>query len=303
MRVLVTGGTGFIGSALIERLLLRNDIVTALTRRVRDGATPGVRWVEWDPDHDGDWQRALAEQDAVVHLAGETAAGRRYTPEVEQRILESRVGSTTRVVDGIAKLPPEARPKVLVCASGVGYYGNLDDDRPLDESAPPGDDFLARVCVAWEGAAREAERSGVRVVSTRIGFVLGNGGGALSRLVPIFKSFVGGPLGSGKQMVSWIHLADTVGAMLHALDDTGVRGPMNVAAPNAVTNAELSKTLGHVLKRPSILSAPAFALKALFGDGAEPLLGGQRAVPRVLLEQGYRFRFTELEAALRDLLG
>jgi uncharacterized protein (TIGR01777 family) len=194
-----------------------------------------------------------------------------------------------------------ARPRVFVCASGVGYYGARGEEA-LDESAPAGDDFLARVCADWENAARRAAELGVRVVSGRTGLALGRGGGVLARLVPLFKVFVGGPIGSGRQMTSWIHLDDLVGAYVHALDTPSLSGPANFAAPNAVTNAELAKTLGRVLGRPALLPAPAFALRALFGEGAEPLLTGQRAAPNALFASGFRFRFTELEAALRDLL-
>jgi len=302
MRVLVTGGTGFIGRALVERLLARGDSVTGLTRNAGKPGARGVAWVEWDPRRAGAWQQAIAGHDAVVHLAGETAAGRRYTPEVEREILESRVGSTERLIEAIHAAPGERRPRVFVCASGVGYYGNHDDDARLDETAAAGSDFLARVCVEWEAAARAAESAGVRAVSMRIGFVLGRDGGALARLVPIFKAFIGGPLGSGRQRVPWIHLTDVIGAFLHAIDHEILRGPVNIAAPNGVTNKAFARTLGSVLGRPSALPAPAFALRILFGDGAEPILGGQHAVPRALLEAGYRFQFPELEPALRDLL-
>jgi uncharacterized protein (TIGR01777 family) len=302
MKIVLTGATGFIGGVMLERLLARGDAVTALTRRV-SAATParsGLRWVEWEPRADGLWQRELDGQDAVIHLAGEMAAGRRYTEKVQREILASRVGPTERIVAAIGKAATP--PRVLVCASGVGHYGPHEGAEPLDEQAPPGNDFLAKVTVAWEAAARAAERFGVRVVNARIGFVLGHGG-ALARMVPMFKSFIGGKLGSGQQMVSWIHVNDVVGAMLHALSETTLNGPMNTVAPNAVNNAELSKALGRVLGRPAVLPAPAFALRLLFGDGAEPLLTGQHAVPRALLDHGYVFQFTELRAALTDLFG
>lgn len=301
MRVLITGASGFIGSALVERLLGRGDEVTAFTRRPDDSRLRrDVRWLGWDPRSAGGWQQQLGGYDGIVHLAGETAVGRRYTPELRREILESRAGLTTRLVDGLRQT--SERPRVLVSASGVSFYGKRDDATPLDESAPVGDEFLSEVCVAWEAAAAKVTELGTRAVSARIGFVLGRGGGALQTLVPIFKAFAGGPIGSGRQWVSWIHLADIVGGMLHALDDAELSGPVNFAAPNAVTNAELSKTLAKVLGRPALLPAPAFALRALFGDGAEPLLSGQRVVPRALLERGYVFRFTDLESALRSLL-
>lgn len=301
MRILITGGSGFIGSALVERLLARGDTITALTRRLPTNETRArLRWALWEPERDGAWQNELAGQDAVIHLAGSPAVGKRYTDSVREEIRKSRVESTQRVVAGMGRVQPP--PRVLVCASGVGYYG-ARDATPLDESAPAGEDFLAQVCVAWEAAARAAEQHGARVVSGRIGYVLGRGGGALGKLVPIFKAGIGGKLGSGQQMQSWIHLDDVVGAFMHALDEARLSGPMNVAAPNAVSNAELSKELARALHRPALIPAPSFALRALFGEGAEPILTGQNALPRALLETGYRFRFTELRAALADLLG
>jgi len=301
LRIVLTGATGFIGSKVLDRLLARGDSVTALTRDVPVAAMPaGVRWVKWEPRENGAWQRELDGHDAVIHLAGETAAGRRYNDAVRKEILASRVEPTERIVAAMAKVP--SPPRVLVCASGVGYYGPHEDRAPLDENSPPGSDFLAQVCLAWEAAARSAEGLGARVVSGRIGFVLGHGG-ALSKMLPIFKSFVGGTLGDGKQMVSWVHVDDVVGAFLHAVDTATLRGAMNVVAPHAVDNAELTAELGRVLGRPALLPAPGFALRALFGDGAEPLLTGQHVVPRALLEHGYRFQFTELSVALADLLG
>lgn len=304
MRVTITGGTGFIGSAVMRGLLERGDEVTGFSRGVSKKPTAGlerVTWKTWDPEHDGPWQDALDGEDAVVHLAGEPAVGKRFTDSVKREILESRVNSTQRIVRAIEKA--RVKPSVLVHASGVGFYGVSTGDTPLTEAAPAGDDFMAQVCVAWEAAAREAEAFGTRVVATRFGLVLGRDGGLLGKLVPIFRSFAGGPLGDGKQMMPWVHLSDVVGAILKALDDPSLSGPVNVTAPNPVSNRELSATLGRVLRRPAILPAPGFALKMLYGgEGAAPILTGQRALPQVLLDHGYGFRFTELEPALRDVL-
>lgn len=303
MRVVVSGGSGFIGRAVIERLLLRGDSVTALTRHVTSDLRQHerLRWAAWDPEREGDWQRELRGHDALVHLAGSPAVGRRFTDEARRDIMDSRVVSTRLLVEGLGKLGPSECPRVFVCASGTGFYGPCGDDE-VDEFAEAGRDFLAQVCVEWEDAARSADRYGVRVVHSRFGFVLGRGGGALAKLVPIFKAYAGGKIGNGKQWVPWVHLDDVAGAILHALGEPSLFGPMNVCAPTAVTNAELSRAIGKVLHKPALLPAPAFALKLLYGEGAEPILTGQRAVPRVLLSHGYSFRFVDLETALRDLL-
>lgn len=298
-RVLISGGTGFLGSALVERLLARSDQVTVLTRRIPSAPRAGVRWALWDPTTNGEWQRELEQHDAVIQLAGSSAVGRRYTDAVRRDIMDSRVQSTARLVTAIERATQ--RPKVFLCASGVGYYGNREDVA-VEENAPPGDDFLARVCVEWEGAAQQVERFGVRRVSARIGFVLGRNGGALERLVPLFKAGIGGKLGNGRQKVSWIHIDDVVGAFLHAMDNTLMAGPMNVTAPTPVTNSDLTRHLAEVLHRPALIPAPSFALRALFGEGADPLLTGQAALPRALLDHGYTFHFTNLHTALSDLL-
>ena len=304
MRVVVTGGSGFIGSALIDRLLARGDSVTAFTRRVTSDLKKAdrLRWAAWDPMREGDWQREVEGHDAVVHLAGASAVGRRYTEAVRREIMDSRVVPARLLAEAMGKVTSASqRPRVFVCASGVGFYGPRGDEE-LDEYAPAGRDFLAQVCVEWEEAARSADRFGVRVVSTRIGFVLGKNGGALAKLVPIFKAFAGGKIGDGKQWVPWIHLEDVAGAMVYSLGEPSLIGAVNVVAPNPVTNAEFSRALGKALKRPALLPAPAFALKALYGEGAEPILTGQRAVPSALVSHGYPFRFVELPAALSDLL-
>ncbi|MFZ5894589.1 MAG: TIGR01777 family oxidoreductase [Myxococcota bacterium] len=302
MRILVTGGSGFIGGVLIDRCLARGDRVTAFTRRVSSDlkSHEGLRWVKWEAESEGEWQKEIAGQDAIVHLAGASAVGRRFTAEVRREITESRVVPTKLLVEGIGKVAVSERPRVFVCASGVGFYGPRGDEE-VDEWAEAGRDFLAEVCVEWEDAARGAERHGVRVVHARFGFVLGRGGGALARLEPIFKAFVGGKLGSGQQWQPWVHVDDVVGAMLHAISEPSLIGPMNVVAPNPVRNAEFSRALGKALGRPALLPAPSFALRALFGEGAEPMLTGQRAVPRALLSHGYAFRFVDLDAALKDL--
>jgi len=304
MRVVISGGTGFIGRHLATRLAARGDDLVILTR---SGKLPAelsgsgrVTAAAWDPPAPGAWQQSIDGADAIVHLAGEQAVGQRYTAAVKARIHASRVHSAERLVEAIASA--EKKPRVFVTASGVGYYGGHRDAEPLDESSPPGNDFLAEVCQQWEGAARTAERYGVRVAIARLGVVFGRGGGALETMVRPFKLFAGGPIGSGRQCFAWVHLEDAISALLLLLDDDSCRGPFNVVAPRTPSQAEVAHALGKVLGRPSIMPAPSFALKLLFGEGALPLITGQNAVPRALREHGFEWKFGDLSAALEDCL-
>jgi uncharacterized protein (TIGR01777 family) len=297
-RVLVAGGSGFIGRALVARLLGRNDEVTVLTRAAT-GVQGSVRSEHWDPS-DASSARLAAPYDVIVNLAGEQAVGVRYTARTKDRILKSRVDSTAWLVRAIERAAQ--KPRVFVAGSAIGYYGSQLDSTRVDESAPAGSDFLALVCVAWEGAALRAESFGVRVVRARTGIVLSEQGGPLESLVRPFKWFVGGPIGSGEQGFSWIHLDDEIAALLRCIDDESLRGPVNLCAPEPVSNTQVSRVVGELLRRPAALKAPGFALKALFGEGAEPLLGGQWGVPRALLQAGFEFRYSEIHAALRAAL-
>jgi uncharacterized protein (TIGR01777 family) len=233
-------------------------------------------------------------------LSGEQAVGVRYTERAKAAISSSRVDSTNWLVRAIERA--QDKPSVFVCASGTGYYGSTLSSERLDESAPAGSDFLARVCVAWEAAAQAAEAFAVRVVRARIAPVLSEHGGALEALLRPFEWFVGGPIGSGKQGFPWIHLDDQIAALLRACDDGALSGPVNFCAPEPIANAELSRIIGELLGRPAFLKAPSFALKALFGDGAEPLLGGQFAVPRALERVGFQFRYADVRSALTAIL-
>lgn len=300
MQVLVAGGTGFIGRALVQELLAAGHGVVVLTRRaVKEGALfpPPVTIRRWSP-REPLRPSLLAGADAVVNLAGASIA-RRWTQAAKREILSSRTETTAALVK--AMQASSSPPRVLVNASAVGYYGPRGDEF-VTETDPPGEDFLARVCREWEAAATAAEAAGVRVVRLRIGLVLGRGG-ALARMSLPFRFFVGGPIGSGKQWMPWIHIDDLTGLIRFALEEDSLRGAVNGTAPNPVRNRDFARTLGRVLRRPALLPAPAFALRLVFGEMAEMLLTGQRAIPKAALAAGFRFRFTELEPALRAIYG
>jgi uncharacterized protein (TIGR01777 family) len=297
-RIIVTGGSGYIGSALVRHLVARGDEVTVLTRSASAAGNP--RRVQWDPYTVGDWANALDGADAVVHLAGERAVGTRYTPEVKQRIYDSRIVTTRNIVAALARA--ERKPRVFVSASAVGYYGNRPASQQVDESSPPGEDFLARLCVDWEAEAERAEALGVRVVNPRIGVVLGPGDGPLKVMALPFKMFVGGKLGSGEQGVSWIHLDDAVRALTLCLDDDALPRKVNVCSPSPCSNAELSAAIAKTLGRPNLFTVPRFGLKALFGEGAETILTGQYAVPTALKNSGFDYAFSTVRPALQAAL-
>jgi uncharacterized protein len=298
VRVAVTGATGTIGRALVEALLERGDAVTVLTRNPAraEELLPDTHPVEWrDPLAQPAPAEALNGRDAVVHLAGEEIA-QRWSDAAKRRIRESRELGTRNLVAGLRLADPH--PRVLVSQSAVGYYGPRGDER-IDETAPPGSDFLAGVVVAWEREARSAEELGLRVVTTRTGVVLSESGGALAKMLPPFKLGVGGPVAGGGQYMPWIHLDDVVGAMLRAIDDDSLSGALNVTAPEPVTNRELSRTLGRVLVRPAITAVPGFALRLLYGEMGMIVTTGQRVIPARLTAAGYEYRHPQLEEALR----
>lgn len=294
-RVAVTGASGFIGSALVARLRQEGVDVRRLVRRA-----PRAGEAAWDPDRDFIAPDALDGVEAVVHLAGESIA-QRWTDGVRRALRDSRLRGTTLVARAVAERASAVR--VLVSGSAVGIYGDRGDEL-LDESSAPGDDFLGRLAVEWEGAAEAARDAGVRVVHPRTGIVLSPHGGALARLLPPFRLGVGGPIGSGRQWMSWIALGDMVDALVFALREPALAGPANFVAPVPVTNRELGTTLGRVLHRPALLPVPPIALKLLFGGEMvdATLLASQRAVPRALEAAGFRFAFPSLEAALRHEL-
>jgi len=298
MKVLVSGSTGLIGSALVRGLAGAGH---GVTRLVRSSLGAGLDGVRWDPEAGAVDLEGMEGHDAVVHLSGENIAGARWTPERKARIRDSRVGGTRLLCDALLRL--DRPPQVLVCASATGYYGDRGGE-VLREESPPGKGFLAEVCREWEAATEGVVRNGLRVVNLRIGMVLCAEGGALEKMLPAFRSGVGGRIGSGEQFMSWIALPDLVGVIRHALSSASLQGPVNAVAPHPVTNREFTKTLGRVLGRPTVALLPAFVVRLLFGEMAdELLLASARVAPAKLLASGYRFAFPELETALRPLLG
>ena len=297
MKVLIAGGTGFIGAPLCRELAQRGHDVTVVTRQPeRHRAGERLRFVSWDGDA---WRGGLAEAGGVVNLAGESIAADRWTARRKLALQESRLQTTRRLVDAMASGP--TRPACLVTASAIGYYGARGDEL-LDEHAPPGRGFLAELCRAWEAEARRAEPLGVRVVVMRIGLVLGPGGGALARMIPPFRWGIGGPLGSGRQWMSWVHRDDVIGMTEWVLSHPDVSGPVNVTAPQPVTMRAFCEALGRALRRPSWALVPGAALRLLLGEMAEVILSGQRVLPRAALDCGYAFRYPELEPALQNCL-
>jgi NAD dependent epimerase/dehydratase family enzyme len=325
-RVTVTGATGLIGPQLTQALLLRGAEVTVLTRDPeRARAKLGeVTAIAWDPLAQAAPVAALSGRDAVVHLAGAPVA-QRWSSDAKRAIRESRVTGTRNLLAGLAACADAnggeassgdagggtmdrgeassggGRPRTLVSSSAIGYYGPHGEE-PLDEDAPPGTDFLAQVCVEWEAEAGRASALGMRVVQVRTGIVLDAAGGALGKMLTPFRLGVGGPVAGGRQYMSWIHADDVVGMMLAALEDERWRGPINATAPEPVTNAAFSRALGRALHRPSLLPVPGLALRALYGEMAEIVTTGARAVPAKPLVLGYEFRHPQLEPALRAAL-
>jgi hypothetical protein len=303
MRVTITGATGTIGQALTRELRERGDEVTALSRDAsRASAALGLEAQEWrNPKGEQPPLDSLHGRDGVVNLIGETIA-RRWSDVVKREIRDSRILSTRNLVHALRDVPEGERPGVLVSQSATGRYGAHGDER-LDESAPAAADFLAQVTADWEAEAEKARELGLRVVLTRTGVVLSESGGALEKMLPFFKLGIGGPVAGGRQYVPWVHLDDVVGAIGFALDQESASGPINVTAPQPVTNKELSRTLGRVLRRPAFAPVPSLAVKTLYGEMAELVTTGVRAVPARLEELGYTFRRPSLEDALRDATG
>ncbi|OGW79003.1 MAG: TIGR01777 family protein [Omnitrophica bacterium GWA2_52_8] len=298
MKIAVAGGTGFVGKVLTETLLQQGHELVLLTRNpepYRQFSGRMLKAVAWDGRILNGWERQLESIDAVVNLAGEPIAARRWTAEQKRRIADSRIFATRALVLAIKGV--QRKPGILVNASAVGYYGNVPEGE-VQETAAAGNGFLAEVCAAWEREALEAEKAGVRVVLPRIGIVLEQGDGALAKMIPPFRFYAGGPLGSGKQWMPWIHREDLIRIILFCLSDRCVSGPVNAVAPKPVTMKEFCAGLGKALHRPNWAPVPGFVLKLILGDMAEMLLGGQQAVPEKLRMLGFKFQYPFLDDAL-----
>jgi hypothetical protein len=298
LKALITGGLGFVGTQLSVHLVEKGHEVTIVDHAAQPHAsTPrAVKYVSGDTTTEGVWQDEVGKQDAIINLAG-ASIFRRWTDETKKLIYDSRILTTRNVVEAMG----QNRNVTLCSTSAVGYYG-FRGDEDLAEEDGPGDDFLARLCVDWEDEAHKASRDGARVIVTRFGIVLGKTGGALGQMIPAFKRFVGGPLGSGNQWFSWIHMEDLLRAILFVLDTNDLEGPVNLCSPNPVKNKELAKALGEVLGRPSFLKAPGFMIRAILGEFGSVLLEGQRVIPERLLKAGYVFHYPELTDALREIV-
>jgi uncharacterized protein len=300
MKVFIAGGSGFVGSHMTRFLVDKGFDVTIMARIPERGPRlpEKVNVVAADATKPGEWQYTVGQHDVIINLAG-VSVFHRWDEDYKRLLKKSRVLTTRNLVDAI---PSDAAGRItLLSASGAGYYG-LTEDEELDETRPAGSDFLAQLAHGWEEEAIKAETKGVRVIRARIGIVLGHDGGALSQMVLPFRFLVGGPVGDGKQWISWIHMQDICRAALFAIENKDISGPLNFTAPAPVRNADLAKAIGRVLKRPSFIPGPSFMIKLVLGEFGEYVLKGQRVVPKALLNAGFMFRFSAIEEALHDLL-
>ena len=305
MKVAVTGATGFVGSRLVERLHADDNQLLVLSRSAARAKTffpkmtfPNIEIVEYTPKQAGDWQKAISGCEGVVNLAGEPIAESRWTEERKQSILDSRKLGTQKIVEAIQMA--ESKPSILVNASAIGFYGT-SETATFDESSSAGNDFLADVCQAWETEAQQVKEAGTRLVILRLGIVLGMGG-ALAKMIPPFKLFAGGPIGSGNQWFSWIHLDDIVSLIIEALNNSQMEGVYNATAPNPVRMKQLCDAMGKVMNRPSWLPVPSFALEAMLGEGSKVVLEGQKVLPKRTEEVGFTYQYRQVESALSEII-
>ena len=296
----MTGGTGFVGTQLTSRFIQDGNEVTILTRSRKgpEKGNTGISYLQGDPTQKGPWQEAIKNHDAVINLAGASIFSK-WTEEHKKAIRESRVNTTRNIVEGIPSHP--GKKIALLSTSAVGYYGFCKDEE-LVEDSPAGNDFLARIAVEWEGEALKAREKGAQVVMTRFGIVLGEKGGALSQMIPLFKKYIGGPIGSGNQWFSWVHIKDLAEAFVFLTKHPEISGPVNVCSPNPVRNRDLAKALGKALHRPSFIPAPGFMVKLVLGEFGSVILEGQRVIPRRLLENDFVFQYADINAALQSIM-
>ena len=299
MKIFMTGGTGFVGTYLVKRLISEGHEVLILTRELSgtELKMTGLSYLIGNPTMKGKWQEALHEHDVIINLAGASIFSR-WTRERKKILLSSRIETTRNLVEAF---PDSAKHITFVSASAVGYYGFHEDDE-LIESSPTGNDFLARLAYDWEKEALKAEAKGARVIISRIGIVLGKNGGALGRMIPLFKCFLGGPLGSGRQWSSWVHMHDLVETFIFLLSHKDISGAVNLCSPNPVRNKDLGEAIGKVLHRPSFMPAPGFMIELILGEFGSVLLKGQRVIPRRLLDSGFKFRYPDVEEALKNII-
>ena len=300
MKILITGGTGFVGKQLTSRFIQEGNEVTILTRSLKEsGQLPkGISYLQGDPTQKGPWQEAIPGHDVIINLAGASIFSK-WSEEYKKLIRDSRVFTTRNIIEGI---PSKFEKEIsLFSTSAVGYYG-FHGDEELDEESPPGNDFLARLAIEWEAEALKAKEKGARVVITRFGIVLGEKGGALGQMIPLFKKFIGGPIGSGQQWFSWVHIKDLAEAFAFLIKHPEISGPVNVCSPNPVKNKDLAKALGRALHRPSFMPAPAFMIKLVLGEFGSVILEGQRVLPRRLLKEGFTFQYPDIDKALQSIV-
>jgi uncharacterized protein len=301
MKILITGGTGFVGTRLTTRLFQDGHAVTILTRSLKGAkeSPPGISYIEGDPTKKGPWQEAIKNHDAVINLAGASIFSK-WTEEHKKAIRDSRVNTTRNIIEGIP-FQPEKR-FTFFSTSAVGYYGFCGDEQLIEDS-PPGSDFLAMIAMEWEREAFKSKDKGARVVITRFGIVMGEKGGALSQMIPLFKKYIGGPIGSGKQWFSWVHIKDLAEAFAFLIKHPEISGPVNVCSPNPVRNRDLAGALGKALHRPSFFPAPGFMVKLVLGEFGSVILKGQRVIPKRLLDSGFAFQYPDIDKALQGIVG